>query len=89
MTSLPLCFVISVSMLLYMKSPIPVQGRVEDAKTPPGMFDETMADAGKQRKYSFMEKQNCLTEQNVENTNKVFTTLFQSDLHFCQTTLSC
>ena len=46
MTSLPLCFVISVSMLFH-KCSIPVQGRDLDANTPLEQFFETTTNAGK------------------------------------------
>ena len=59
MASLQRCFLISVSILLY-KSPIPVQGRIIDAKPPSGKFDETKADAGKQKKYFMKEQPNFL-----------------------------
>ncbi len=71
MTPLPLCFIISVAMLLY-KSSIPVQGRVVDAKTPPGRFNETMADSGKKRNYSLKAQANFLKDQNLEYFSKTF-----------------
>ena len=45
MSSLPLCFIFFVSMLLY-KSSKPVQGRDIDVEKPPGKFKEIMVDAG-------------------------------------------
>ena len=43
-------------MLLF-DSSILVQGRVVDAKTSPRKFDETVADAGKQKKKTFLKGQ--------------------------------
>ncbi|KAL9978690.1 hypothetical protein ACROYT_G016238 [Oculina patagonica] len=45
MTPLPLWFIISASMLLFQSS-FPVQGKVIDVQSPPGKFNEAMADTG-------------------------------------------
>ena len=75
MASLPLCFVISISMLFH-KCSILVQGKVIDVKTPLEKFHETVNDAGKQRKYSLKEQPNFLMEHHLDNSFYQFSSLF-------------